>query len=141
MYLKITKSFSITFFVLFLALTVNNMAQNNNSSDLKNTNQDEITKGAADGERDAKEDVSGVLWIGVGCCTGGFSWLYPEIFDMSVPQTKIVGKSADYVQSYMASYRAEKKSKIQTNSCIGGGIYWGSFAVLYIIAIAASTNK
>jgi hypothetical protein len=127
---KNIKTISITLFVIFFALAVNSFAQT----------QDDITKGKMDGEQDAKEDVSSILWIGVGCCTGGFSWLYPEIFDLSVPQTKIVGKSADYMQAYIASYRAEKKSKIQTNSCIGGGIYWG-VSVVYVVLVAASVNK
>jgi hypothetical protein len=127
---KNIKTISITLFVIFFALAVNSFAQT----------QDDITKGKMDGEQDAKEDVSSILWIGVGCCTGGFSWLYPEIFDLSVPQTKIVGKSADYMQAYIASYRAEKKSKIQTNSCIGGGIYWG-VSVVYVVLFAASVNK
>lgn len=96
-------------------------------------------QGLKDGAADAATDVSGVLWIGIGCCTGGFSYLYPEIWDLAVPQTKVIGKSPEYVEAYNASYRAEKKSTIQTNSCIGGGIYWGA-SIIYIVLVAAAAS-
>lgn len=94
------------------------------------------------GKLDATTDVSAPMWIGVGCVTGGFSWLYPEIFPSNaVPQAKVIGKSASYVGGYTDGYAKTRKQIIQKNSCIGGGVYWGCCIVYYVAAVAAAASE
>ena len=101
----------------------------------------DVTAAYADGESQAKQDVSSALWMGVGCVTGGFSWLYPEIFPSnSVPQVKLIGKTPEYVAGYSDGYNHKRKSIIQKNSCIGGGVYWGCCIVYYVAAIASASS-
>ena len=102
--------------------------------------QDKL-QGYADGERDATYETSGTTWLLVGCLTGGFSWIYPEIATPSVPQSRLVGKSEAYIAAYTDSYTAKRKSIIQKNSCIGGIIYWGCFAVSYVIIISVGVSE
>jgi hypothetical protein len=104
--------------------------------------QAQITAAYVDGEAQAKQDVSSALWMGVGCVTGGFSWLYPEVFPSNaVPQVKLIGKAPEYVAGYTDGYSRERKHIIQKNSCIGGSVYWGCCVVYYVAAIASASNE
>lgn len=95
--------------------------------------------GFQDGVGHAERDVSSGMWIAVGCITGGFSWLYPEIFTPAVPESPMIGKSPEYAAGFRDGYNEKRKSIIQRNSCIGGGIYWGGFVLYIIFVVVVST--
>ena len=101
--------------------------------------QDTQQQGYADGERDAAADVSGGMWIAVGCLTGGFSYIYPDLFNPAIPQGKLVGKSPGYVAGYTDGYNAKRKEIIHKNSCIGGVVGWGCCVIYYVAVVAATT--
>ena len=103
--------------------------------------QNDRTQGLADGERDAQSQVSKTTWILVGCLTGGFSYLYPDVFAYNVPQSRLVGKSPEYIAAYTDSYLQTRKSIIHSGSCIGGAVYWGACVIYYVVAIAAISSE
>ncbi len=97
--------------------------------------------GYADGMQDAAASVDGVTWILTGCVTGGFSYLYPSLFNPAVPQSRLVGKSPEYVANYTDGYNFKRKKIIQKNSLIGGGIYWGSCVIYVVVASLATASS
>ncbi|MBU1262618.1 hypothetical protein KKG61_07205 [bacterium] len=103
------------------------------------TTQDTAEQGSIDGKRDGKESTMPVAWMAIGCFTGGVSWIYPEFWETSVPKTPLLGKSPEYATTYEDAYRKARKKTIQTNSCIGGGIFYGSYAACCLLSAAAST--
>lgn len=97
-------------------------------------------EGYQDGVRRAENDVSSGMWIAVGCLTGGFSWLYPEIFTPAVPESPMIGRSSEYAAGFRDGYNEKRKQIVQRNSCIGGGISLGLCAAYYIVWFLIITN-
>lgn len=105
------------------------------STDTLIVSEDDQRIGFQEGESMAKEDVSAAGWIAIGCLTGGLSWLYPEVLDPAVPQSPLIGKSEAYAAGFIDGYNGKRKSIIQRNSCIGGGIAVGTCAAYYIVSL------
>lgn len=101
--------------------------------------QNDRAQGLADGERDARSQVNKTTWIIAGCLTGGFSYLYPDLFAYNVPQSRLVGKSPEYIAAFTDSYLDTRKSIIHSGSCIGGVIYWGA-CIIYVVVVAAAAS-
>lgn len=100
-------------------------------------------QGGIDGEKDGRESTSSGGWMAVGFFSGGLSWFYPEIWELSfVPKSPVLGKSPEYAAAYSDAYLQARKKVIQKNSLIGGCIYWGACVGTYAaccLLSAAST--
>ena len=115
--------FTFLLIVILLPITVFSQGQQN---------------GFIEGEKDATADVTGGMWIAVGCLTGGISYIYPSLFNPAVPQGKLVGKSPEFVAGYTDGYNSKRKSIMQKNSCYGGIVYWVGCGAFYLIMAASS---
>ncbi len=95
--------------------------------------------GRADGERAANDRISGIAWVGIGCLTGGFSYIYPMIWTPQAPQSALIGQTDAYAAAYADAYEERAKRKMQRNSCVGGAIYWlGCVGWIVVGAVAGS---
>ena len=95
-------------------------------------------QGWADGERDAQAQTGKPAWVVIGCFTGGVSYMYPDVFPYNVPQSRLVGKSPEYIAAYTDGFLQKRKEIIHSGSCIGGAIYWGCCVLYFVVLIAAT---
>ncbi len=80
--------------------------------------------GRTAGEQAANDRVSGIAWVGIGCLTGGLSYIYPLIWAPQAPQSALIGQDDAYAAAFADAYEERAKRKMQRNSCVGGAIYW-----------------
>ena len=88
-----------------------------------------VTAAMANGQRDAKTDTNTFLWFAIGCGSGlAFGWmsyygfagvLAAYLIEPSVPATRLLGKSHEYIVAYTDAYKQEAKS-IQTKNALYG---------------------
>lgn len=72
-------------------------------------------------ERDAQNNVNKGLWVLSGCCIffGPYATNAARRSEPSLPATRLLGKSPEYVAFYAAAYRAKAKS-LQIKSARAG---------------------
>jgi hypothetical protein len=95
----------------------------------------------AQAQMDATTDVNKVLWIGSGCLLGVIGILIGYVASPSVPASRIMGKSSEYLQAYTTCYTDKGKSEQGMNAIIGCGISSAVFGVIYLIAAASASSS
>lgn len=85
--------------------------------------QNVLAEAVTDAERDAQQYTNSGRWLLMGCFQGclapslGFSQGIAD--NISLPPTRLLGKSPEYISVYAAAY-SEKVKKIRTNSMRNG---------------------
>ena len=69
------------------------------------------------------------LWMAIGFGCGIFSLPIAYMVEPSVPATKLIGKSPEYVAFYTETYKQEVKND-QVKNALGGCVLGGIFVLL-----------
>ena len=91
-------------------------------------------------ERDAQNDVNKGLWFLGGCFGGVIGVIIAYGVEPSLPATRLLGKSPEYVAFYTQAY-AEKAKKLQTNSALGGCCISTLYVAIYGVAMFAAHSS
>lgn len=95
---------------------------------------------AQEAQIQARNDVSGTLWLAVGCLLGFVGWLGAILIIPNPPAVSLLGKSPEYVAAYTDAYRVQAKS-IQSNQALVGCLVGTGLEVLaYALLIAAAKS-
>ena len=95
-----------------------------------------------DAEMQARNDVNGTLWMGIGCLFGVFGVAAGYLFAFnSPPGGALMGKSPDYVAAYTDAYSSQVK-RIQGSKALIGCILWtGIWVLLYFLLWYETTSS
>ena len=88
-----------------------------------------------DARSDAKTDTSAGWYIAGGVC-GCFGFAYAAITTPSVPATRFMGKSPEYILIYSDEYKRTAKNERLKKTGIG----WGVWAAVYLLFVATNTD-
>ncbi|MDE0397899.1 MAG: hypothetical protein OXL96_08860 [Candidatus Poribacteria bacterium] len=80
---------------------------------------------------DAKVDT-GTSWYVAGGVCGCFGFLYAAIATPSVPATRFIGQSPEYILIYSDEYKRTAKNERLKKTGIG----WGVWAAVYLLFVA-----
>ncbi len=128
----------------FMVFTMPILAQQNGStSGIMAVKKDDLTAGRIAGERDARANVNGNLWLIVGCFGGLTGLIVAYVYEPNPYATMLLGKSAEYVVAYTDAYRTTAKS-IQSKKAITGcavsGAMYAIGCIVYAIVLAATVS-
>jgi len=99
----------------------------------------DATTGCAEGERQARSDISGGTWFAIGCLAGLIGYLI-AMSEPNPPAMQLMGKPPEYVAAYTDCYRNKGKSIKTKNALTGCLVGTGVSVVIYAILIAAASN-
>ena len=83
---------------------------------------------------DAQKDENSEMWCIGGCCLGFTAVGAAYIVEPSPPETRLLGKSSEYVAYYKDCYRKETK-RIRTRNAWKGFIVQAGVSALYILLV------
>lgn len=95
----------------------------------------EVQQAETDAKRDASQDVSNLSWGIGGFFCGVCAVAYVYIDKPTIPTSRFVGKSAEYVAVYTDNYdRVAKKERFEASmiGCLAGSL----FSVFFSLATA-----
>ena len=94
-------------------------------------------------EADAEADTDGNYWFIIGCFGSIFGMIYANNEVPTVPTSRFLGKSPEYVAIYSDTYTLKAK-KLQTQAvtrgCITSGIISAAGCCLYTVGAALATT-
>ena len=131
MYLKLKHPFQILAFlmaVLTFSMPFVTLAQ-----------QDLRAEAMIAAESDTLNDINSGMWFIGGCVFGLAGLGFAYIYEPTVPASRLLGKSPEYIAFYTDAYKAKSK-KIQTNKAMQGcavnGLAWAAYVVIVVVALA-----
>ena len=106
-------------------------------SDESGSMVEEYNQGWLDGQVDAEGKG---IWVLSGLFLGPIGIILPWVINPKVPGTRLIGKSAAYVEGYTDGYRQKAKPKNFLYSMIGFGV-WAVVAVAgTVLAVRAAES-
>lgn len=84
-----------------------------------------------DAERDVENDINRPMWFALGCLFPGVGLLTPYFYSHPIPQSRLLGKSPEYVAYYTDTYKRKSVSSRFGSACLGTGVGAG----VYVISI------
>jgi hypothetical protein len=99
----------------------------------------EATDACANATAAVSRNISGGIWIAAGFFGCIFGLVLAYAIEPNPPATALVGKSPEYVASYIDCYRSATKSK-QTNSAWIGCGGCALACAIYFIGLAAAVD-
>lgn len=127
--IELKKLISLIMAVLMFSVPLMAMAQ-----------QADMAAARASAERDAQTDVNGTLWFLAGCLGTWVGLVIAYVYAPSLPASRLLGKSPEYVAYYTDFYRAKAKS-IQTGQAWTGCIVTAIAQVVYIVVVAIAAEE
>ncbi|TET47144.1 hypothetical protein E3J62_02355 [candidate division TA06 bacterium] len=94
-----------------------------------------------DAEAAAEAEVNKLLWLGGGFLLGPVIVIVAMVATPSPPQTRLIGKSPEYVAAYTDAFKAKGKSIQTTQSLIGCLVGTVATCGCYFILIAAAETE
>ena len=92
------------------------------------------------GEQDAEQDVTKILWVVVGFFISLIGILIAYIYQPSPPATRLIDKSHEYTMFYTEAYQAKSRSVQLTYSAIGFAISAGLSILIFLAGMAMISN-
>lgn len=83
-------------------------------------------------QTDAANDTNNMLWGGAGCMLSFLGIIIAYNVSPSVPMTRIMGKSSEYVMIYSGCYQ-EKAKQVQGGAAITGCIIISIIEIVYVV--------
>ena len=116
--------------VLFLYIPVEMYAHSMQSQELA----------IIDAKNDARANTSGSNWFLLGCFGSVFTVAFVYTVEPSPPQTRLLGKSPEYVAAYSDTYRNEVRSLRAKYTLYGVLTNCVCFVTFYVFLIAAASS-
>ncbi len=88
------------------------------------------------GEQDAEQDVTKILWIVVGFFITLIGLIIAYIYQPSPPATRMVDKSSEYTMFYIEAYKNKCRNIQLTYTAIGFAVSAGIGILIFIAGMA-----